>query len=189
MAREAVPMSWRVVARRVLPAVVFAALIALGGFIRVYVPGNPVPFTLQVLFVLLAGACLAPGAGLAAVSIFLTAGLFGAPVFAGGGAGAAYLMGPTGGYLLGFLLAAPLISLLVAARRASIARVALAMGAGVMAIHGLGSLHLALYFGGAFGLAWSTTMQFLPLDLVKIAAAAAIVAGGSSWVRRAPDRA
>jgi biotin transport system substrate-specific component len=181
-------ISWRAVARRAAPSILFAALIALGGFIRLYVPGNPVPFTMQVMFVLLAGACRSQAGALAAATLFMAAGLSGAPVFAGGGAGAAYLIGPTGGYLLGFLLAAPLISLLVSSRRHSAARVALAMGAGVLAIHALGALHLALYFGGAFGLAWSTTAQFLPLDLVKIAAAAAIVAGGASWVRRAPDR-
>lgn len=181
-------ISRRALARRAAPVVVFAALIAAGGLVRVYVPGNPVPFTLQVAFVLLAGACLRPASALTAVSLFLAAGLAGAPVFAGGGAGPVYLIGPTGGYLVGFILAAPLISCLVSSRHDSFARVALAMGAGVLAIHAVGVLHLALYFGGAFGLAWSNTVQFLPLDLVKIMAAAAFVSGGSSWMRRAPER-
>jgi biotin transport system substrate-specific component len=179
---------WRTVARRAIPVILFAALTAVSGMIRVYIPGNPVPFTLQVMAVLLAGACLRPTSAMASMSLFLAAGLSGLPVFAGNGAGPAYLIGPSGGYLLGFLVAAPLVSLLTGSRREGFARVVLAMTAGVLAIHILGGLHLALYFGGAFPLALSTTAHFLPLDLVKIAAAAAIVSGGSTWVRRGSVR-
>ena len=83
----------------------FALLIALAAKISLAVPGTPVPATLQTLAVLLAGAFLGPWGGLASVCAYLGAGAAGAPIFAAGG-GALYLLGPTGGYLLGFLPAA-----------------------------------------------------------------------------------
>lgn len=179
---------WRTTVRLTAPVLLFAALVSLGGMIRLYVPGNPIPFTLQVVFVLMAGGFLRPASAMASMSLFLAAGFSGLPVFAGGGGGPAYLIGPSGGYLLGFMVAAPLVSLLIASRRDTFTRVVLAMAAGVLAIHVVGGLHLALYMGGAFALALSTTAHFLPIDVVKVAAAAAVVSGGSSWMRRGSDR-
>jgi len=86
-------------------AVGFALLIALAARMSLAIPGTPVPATLQTLAVLLAGALLGPWGGVASVGAYLGAGLAGAPVFATGG-GAVCLLGPTGGYLLGFLPAA-----------------------------------------------------------------------------------
>jgi len=86
-------------------AIGFALVIALAARVSLAIPGTPVPATLQTLAVLLAGALLGPRGGVASVGAYLMAGLAGAPVFAAGG-GAVYLLGPTGGYLLGFLPAA-----------------------------------------------------------------------------------
>ena len=83
----------------------FALLIALSARIGLAVPGTPVPATMQTLAVLLAGGLLGPIGGVASVTAYLGAGIAGAPVFASGG-GAAYLAGPTGGYLLGLVPAA-----------------------------------------------------------------------------------
>lgn len=77
----------------------FAALIAAGAFIRIPLP--PVPVTLQVLFVTLAGAVLGGGKAFAAVCVYIALGLLGVPVFTGGG-GLQYVLTPTFGYILGF---------------------------------------------------------------------------------------
>ena len=82
----------------------FAALIAAGTFIAI--PIGPVPIVLQNLFALLSGLVLGPLMGAAAVGLYLLAGILGFPVFAGGSGGIPRLLGPTGGYLIGYLLAA-----------------------------------------------------------------------------------
>ena len=79
----------------------FAALIAIGAFIKIPVP--IVPFTLQVLFSTLAGLLLGPRLGVISVGIYLLLGLVGLPIFTKGG-GPSYIFQPTFGYLIGFLI-------------------------------------------------------------------------------------
>lgn len=80
-----------------------ASIMAALSFIAVPLPISPVPITLQILGVMLAGLLLGPQLGTMAVCLYLIAGISGLPVFAGGAAGIGVLMGPSGGYLLGFL--------------------------------------------------------------------------------------
>ena len=88
-------------------AVVVASLfIALCAQLEIVLPFTPVPLTGQTLGVLYAGALLGSRRGAAAVALYLLEGASGMPVFAGGAAGAAKFLGPTGGYLLGFPLGA-----------------------------------------------------------------------------------
>jgi biotin transport system substrate-specific component len=87
-------------------AALFGALIAAGTFISIPLPFSPVPIVLQNLFALLAGLILGPLYGSASVALYLIAGIIGAPVFAGATGGLARLLGPTGGFLIGYLLAA-----------------------------------------------------------------------------------
>ena len=82
----------------------FTALVAVGAFIQVPVPGMDY-FTLQFLFVLLAGMVLGRKMGIVSVNVYVLLGLCGLPVFAAGG-GIAYIFRPSFGYLLGFILAA-----------------------------------------------------------------------------------
>lgn len=82
-------------------ASLFVALIAVGAFIAI--PIGPVPIVLQNMFVLLAGLLLGPVWGLACVAVYLIIGLAGLPVFSNGHSGIVWLLGPTGGYLLGYL--------------------------------------------------------------------------------------
>jgi biotin transport system substrate-specific component len=82
----------------------FAALISAGSFIAV--PLGPVPIVLQNFFALLAGLVLGPFLGAAAAGLFIAAGAIGLPVFANNTMGIARLMGPTGGYIFGYLLGA-----------------------------------------------------------------------------------
>lgn len=85
----------------------FAALIAVGAFIKITLPTEPIPmhFTLQWFFVLLAGLLLNRRLAGASVGVYLLIGLVGVPIFASGG-GPSYLLRPTFGYLLGFAAAA-----------------------------------------------------------------------------------
>ena len=85
----------------------FAALIAVGAFMKIVIPvgADTMNFTLQWLFVLLAGLLLGSKRAFRSVAVYLITGLIGFPIFARGG-GPAYLLRPTFGFLLGFALAA-----------------------------------------------------------------------------------
>ena len=85
-------------------ASLMASLIAVGAYLAI--PVGPVPISMQTFFVMLAGFVLGSAYGALAVAIYLAAGCLGLPVFAGGTSGVAKLVGPTGGFLLGFVLLA-----------------------------------------------------------------------------------
>jgi biotin transport system substrate-specific component len=95
----------------------FAVALAAASQIAVPLPGTPVPFTLQPMLVVLAGLMLGPTLGAASMMLYLFVGALGVPVFTPGGApGIARLVGPTGGYLIAYPLAAWMTG--VIARRA-----------------------------------------------------------------------
>ncbi len=85
-------------------ASLMSALVAVGSYIQV--PIGPVPIVLTNLFVLLAGLLLGSRWALTSIGLYLLVGAIGMPVFAGGKGGLAHFLGPTGGYLLGYALAA-----------------------------------------------------------------------------------
>jgi len=97
--------------KRVLMVLGGSALIALAAQVRV--PMFPVPMTLQTLAVLMIGLSFGARMGAATLLAYLAEGAMGLPVFAGGGAGLAYMAGPTGGFLVGFVLTAWLAGLAV----------------------------------------------------------------------------
>lgn len=84
-------------------------LLVAASRISIPVPGTPVPQSLQTLAVVLVGAFLGPGPGGLVLSLYLVLGAAGLPVFADGAGGWRHLMGPTGGYLLAFVLAGILV--------------------------------------------------------------------------------
>lgn len=162
--------------REVVYAGLFAALTAVCA--QVTIPFYPVPFTLQVLGVLLAGVVL--GARTAALSqaIYLMMGAVGLPVFQGRSGGLHALVGPTGGYLAGFLLAAWIVGRLTErpeGRRG--ARGAVAMAAGLAAVYVPGVLVLSLHLGSLSRAAVAGFLVFLPADLIKAAVAYAVGRG------------
>jgi biotin transport system substrate-specific component len=167
-----------------------AAMLAIGGTIvlavsaKVQVPFFPVPMTLQTLAVLALGAAYGARLAGSTLLLYLGEGLAGLPVFAGAGAGPAYVMGKTGGFLVGFLLAAALIGWL--AERGwgrSAPRVVGAMLIGQIAIYGLGVAWLASFIG--FDKAWQFgALPFLFADAVKTLLAAALVAAAWSGLAR-----
>lgn len=91
--------------RRTVFIALFTALIIIGGYIAFPIPFSPVPIVLADFFVVLAGLCLG-ASGAVSVGLFLFLGALGLPVFAGGKSGLAIFMGPTGGFLIGYLLGA-----------------------------------------------------------------------------------
>lgn len=89
-----------------------AALTAVGAMISIpVVPFSPVPISMQTLFVFLAGLILGPRGGALAILLYLAAGCLGLPVFTGGKSGLAAFLGPTGGFLIGFIPAAVICGL------------------------------------------------------------------------------
>lgn len=152
-----------------------AAIITLGA--KTQIPFWPVPMTLHALAVFSLAALLGPGLGVATMAAYLGAGAMGLPVFSGSperGIGLAYMAGPTGGYLLGFLMASGLIGWL-ATGRGWIGR-ALAMLAGLAVVYAAGLAWLAAFVPATKLLAAGLT-PFLLGDVVKVALAATLVSG------------
>ncbi|MGZ3535954.1 MAG: biotin transporter BioY, partial [Thermodesulfobacteriota bacterium] len=89
--------------RMVVLASLMAAMTAVGAYI--YVPIGPVPIILSTLFAILSGLLLGSRWGSASMALYLLVGAIGLPVFAGGKGGFAHFLGPTGGYLFGYLVA------------------------------------------------------------------------------------
>jgi biotin transport system substrate-specific component len=160
----------------------FAVLTALGA--RLEIEHYPVPFTLQTLIVLLSGAFLGPRNGAISQLAYLAAGAMGAPVFAGGAFGILKFLGPTGGYLIAFPVAAALVGWILRDGR-SYARVLGAMAAGLIAIFTCGTLHLYAFYVRDLGTAISSGfLIFSWWDLLKLGAATAIYAElGKRWPR------
>ncbi len=94
-------------------AALFAALTGAVAWFKIPLPFTPVPITLQTLMVLLSGTVLGPYYGALSMVIYLALGAIGLPVFAGGSSGAGSLLGPTGGYLFSYPVAAFVIGYLL----------------------------------------------------------------------------
>jgi biotin transport system substrate-specific component len=170
------------VLRRAIGIGLGALCVALAAQVTVPVPMSPVPMTLQPLAVLAVGGLLGASGGLAALVTYLVLGIAGLPVFAGGSAGIVHLIGPTGGYLLAFPLAAGLVGALVG-ERFGVFRVLAACALGMVVIHAGGVAQLAL-LGGDPALAFR--IGFVPFftgDLLKVGLAAAVILGAGPTVR------
>lgn len=92
--------------KKMVFAALFASLTAVGAYVKIPLPLTPVPVTMQVFFVLLAGCILGSRWGTISMIVYLLLGIAGFPVFSGGTSGLGVLFGPTGGYLVGFIFAA-----------------------------------------------------------------------------------
>jgi len=151
--------------------VAFVLATWLGAYVAVPLPWTAVPMTLQPLFVLLAGAVLGAWAGAAAMALYLALGASGLPVFALGGAGLPWLLGPTGGFLLAFPAAAWVVGAL-AGRRPGMLRLLGALVLGMATIYVGGVSRLLLLTGQDLGRALALgVVPFLAADLTKVLAA------------------
>ncbi len=154
-------------------------LVGLMAQIAISLPFTPVPITGQTFGVLLVGALLGSRRGALALGLYLLEGIAGLPVFAGGTGGPARLLGPTGGYLLGFVAAAGVTGWLCERgwdRRVFTA--ALAMLVGNIVIYLFGLPWLALFVGPEKALMMGL-WPFIPGDALKLTLAA--LALPSAW--------
>lgn len=143
-------------------------VVAVSALIQVRLPFTPVPITAQTLAVLLVGVLLGSRRGGLALLAYLGEGLAGLPVFAGGGFGLAHLLGPTGGYLIGFAAAAFFVGWL--AERGWDRRTLAALGAmtfGNLVIYAFGVSWLAWMVGPEQALALGV-VPFVLGDVLKI---------------------
>lgn len=172
-------------ARNALLAVVGTLLLTISA--KVQVPFWPVPMTMQTFVVLVIGMAYGPRLGAATLLLYLAEGAVGLPVFANTperGIGLAYMMGPTGGYLIGFVISAALVGRL--AERGwdrSILTTLAAMTLGTAVIFVLGWSWLATLIGPEKAFA-AGVVPFLPGAALKIALAAALLPAAWKLVDR-----
>ena len=162
-------------AYEVLLVLAGSGLIALSAWIAVPLPFSPVPVTAQTFAVLLVGSALGARRGAASALAYLAEGCSGLPVFAGGAAGPHVMVGPTGGYLAGFVLGAWLCGALAERGwdRRPIPTIA-SMALGNALILAIGLIWLSRFVGWSRVLALGL-FPFLPGDLVKIALAVVLL--------------
>jgi len=144
-------------------AIVVAGVVIMTAAAKIQVPFYPVPMTLHTAAVMAFALALSPRMSVAVFVAYLAAGAVGLPVFAGTperGIGLAYMMGPTGGYLFGYLVASFLVAVLAA-------------GCGV--IGRLGAMLLGLAIVYACGVVWLA--QFVAVDQVFALGVAPFVLG------------
>jgi biotin transport system substrate-specific component len=159
--------------RMMVYASLFAALTAVGAFLAI--PIGPVPIVLQNMFVYLAGLLLGGRWGLASVGVYLLAGACGLPVFAGGLGGISRFIGPTGGYLIGYLPTVFLIGTMSQRAKPRVVSDVLVMICGTLVLYACGVSWLKIVTGMSPAKALALGMYpFLIGDALKIAAAAAI---------------
>lgn len=167
------------VARRTAAVLLFAVLTAIGAAIEIPIPGSPVPVTMQTLIVSLSGLLLGPMLGAASQIVYVMAGAVGAPVFSGGDFGIAHLLGPTGGYLLAFPVAAAVTGRLAGRSPATwnvlaATRLGIAIFLGTVVIFAGGYAQLALLTGDSVRAFQLGVLPFIAGDIVKVLAALAV---------------
>jgi biotin transport system substrate-specific component len=150
----------------------FTALMVVGAYLKI--PLGPVPIVLANFFVILAGVVLGAKWAAASVGLYLLLGAFGLPVFAGGG-GLAYLAGPTGGFLLGYLPSAVIAGVISHRGKSHPAKDAIGLIAGALAIYFIGVPWLKY----SLDMSWAESLTigmfpFLIGDGIKTAGALAV---------------
>jgi biotin transport system substrate-specific component len=180
----ALPVSARAsLGRRLVGIAIGTLAVAAAAQVAVPVPLSPVPMTLQPLAVLAVGGVLGGAGGVAALTAYLALGALGLPVFAGGAGGAVHLLGPTGGYLLAFPVAAGVTGALIAGRT-GVLRTLAACALGMVVIHLGGVAQLALLGGDASAAFRVGFVPFFTGDLLKVGLAAAVILGVRPRARR-----
>lgn len=160
--------------RKMVYASLFAALTSIGAYITI--PLGPIPFTLQVVFVLMAGAMLGSKWGSISMVVYTLLGIAGLPVFSNGSSGIGVVLGPTGGYIIGFIASAFVIGYLFEMNETNnLLKNGIFVATGSIVIYCFGISHLMLVADMTFIQAIS--IGFLPFivpGIVKIIIATAV---------------
>ncbi len=174
------PRRRRLPARDLALVSTFAALIAVLGLPgAIAIPGNPVPITLQTMGIMLAGSVLGARRGALAVLTFLALVAAGLPLLSGGRGGLGVFVGPSAGYLVGFVVGAFVIGWLVERR---LPRYPLWWGGlanvvgGIVVVYAIGVPVTALVPGTGAVVAATAAVAFLPGDVLKVVLATAVAA-------------
>jgi biotin transport system substrate-specific component len=144
---------------------------------QIAIPTPLVPFTLQVLAVILSGLLLGPRYGALAQAVYVLVGAVGVPVFSGFSGGLGVILGPTGGYLVSYPIAAAVAGVATPAVAGGVRRRAFYSGllwgcAGLAVIYVLGAIWLAAVTRLPFGMVLvQGVLIFVPFDLIKVALA------------------
>lgn len=168
--------------RDMLLVTAFSLITALSAQIAIPLPFSPAPLTGQTFGVLLTGALLGPRLGALAMLLYLAEGASGLPFFAGGAGGVARLLGPTGGYLVAYPLAAALVGWLAERgwdRRPLTMLAAMLLGSTV--IFALGAAWLT-HFPHIYNAWVQGVLPFLPGDGVKALLASGLLPLGWKWI-------
>ena len=161
----------------------FAAMTAVCA--QLIIPIGAVPVSLSLLPVLLCGALLSPGEAVAAMGVYLLMGLTGLPVFSGFEGGPAKLLGPTGGYIIGYIPCVLAVALGVRRLGLNWWRLALFMAGSVLLCYIFGTVWFMASTGRNLGTSLGVcVLPFLPFDALKIA----IAVPAALQVRRAVTR-
>lgn len=153
----------------------FTALIIIGGYISIPIPVGPVPIVLADFFVMVTGLFLGAKYGLISTVLYLALGALGLPVFAGGSAGLAVLVGPTGGFLFGYLLVVSSIGFISSKGKPSIITnmIALVVGNILLYVIGVPWLKFQMNISWPAALAAGLT-PFIAGIVIKIVVASAL---------------
>jgi len=167
------------------PVMLGAACMALAAQVRFPIPGTDVPMTLQSLAVLIVGLSMTPARAALAMLLYLGVGTAGLPVFAPESLG---LFGQTGGYLIGFVAAAAVTSVLATGRRVHWSRMMLACVVGLVVLFFFGLTWRMVFFGMTLPAAVGTgLLPFLPKAVVESGLAVAVVLAGRKGASRSRE--
>jgi biotin transport system substrate-specific component len=179
--------AWRITAGSLemfLMALLMALLTALSAQVRIPLPWTLIPITGQVLSVFAGAVILGKRWGGISMILYIAMGLLGLPVFTGMKSGMAVILGPTGGYIIGFIMAAFFIGSLgdgIKKRGNFFSLFFIMAAANFIFIHGIGLVQLAFWTSSVAGkeisftgLLMAGSIPFIAGDLIKIAAAAGV---------------
>lgn len=158
----------------------FVILMTIGAYVRLPLFFTPVPITLQTFFVLLSGAMLGKKLGALSQAAYVSLGALGLPIFQGYGYGMAHVFGPTGGYLLGFILASYIVGSLLRNDdpEQGLFGVFFAMITGLAVIYLFGVAWVKLFLGTSFSASLILGLYpFIPGEVLKVAAASYMYKG------------
>jgi len=169
---------------RIIAVFTFVVFTSLGAFVRIPLPFTPVPLTLQTFFVLLSGAFLGSGLGALTQLSYVLLGVYGLPIFTGAGSGLIYLLGPTGGYLFGFVLASLFAGRMLRYAKGSLLCVFAIFSIADFLLLACGTIWLKILLSQPFSRALSLGfIPFIPGDLLKAGAASFIYLKMSSRLK------